>query len=170
MNPYRQLFRLNVGFVAHEQVGYSREFVFESIPAVRLDDLDLYEVQGQVLVTRTPQGLLFQVALEATTPTECVRCLSPFEQRLRVAFTELYAFSTRGMTESGLLYPETGVVDLGPLVREYMLLDFPIKPLCRPDCRGLCPVCGANQNEHRCHHEPAEVDPRLAVLRSLLDS
>lgn len=170
MEPYRQLFRLNVGFVAHEQVGYSREFVFESIPRVWLDDLELRGVEGQVRVTRTPQGLLFQVMLSATTPAECVRCLSPFDQPLRVLFTELYAFSVRGMTESGLLYPETGIVDLGPLVREYMLLELPIKPLCRPDCRGLCPVCGANQNEGLCRHEPTDIDPRLAVLRSLLDS
>lgn len=167
MNPYRQLFRLNVGFVAHEAVGYSREFVFE-IPEIRLDDLTLHQVKGVAVVSRATQGLLFHVQMEALTPTVCVRCLTPFEQPLQVDFTELYAFSPRQMSESGLLFPESGVIDLAPLVREYMWLEVPIQPVCRPDCKGLCPVCGANQNEVVCHHEPESVDPRLAVLKSLL--
>ncbi len=168
MDPYRQLFRLNVGFIAHEAVGYSREFSFD-IPEIRLEDLHLHRLQGTVLVSRTPQGLLFHAVLEAFTPAVCVRCLEPFEQRLRVDFTELYAFAPKHVSESGLLFPETGIVDLAPLVREYMWLEMPIQPVCRPDCRGLCPVCGANQNEVTCHHETQEVDPRLAVLQSLLD-
>ena len=168
MNPYRQLFRLNVGFIAHEAVGYSREFSFD-IPEIQLEDLLLRDLQGTTLVTRTPQGLLFTVTLEAVTPAVCVRCLTPFLQVLRVDFTELYAFAPKHQSESGLLFPETGIVDIGPLVREYMWLEMPIQPLCRPDCRGLCPVCGANQNEVTCHHDTQEVDPRLAVLQSLLD-
>ncbi len=168
MNPYRQLFRLNVGFVAHEVVGYSREFLFD-IPEVQIEDLLLRDIEGTALVSRTPQGLLFQVTLEAHTPAVCVRCLEPFEQALRVEFTELYAFSARHVTESGLLLPESGLVDLGPLVREYMWLEFPIQPVCRPDCKGLCPICGANQNHVTCHHEVEDLDPRLAVLKALLN-
>ncbi len=168
MNPYRQLFRLNVGFVAHEAVGYSREFLFD-IPEIQIEDLALRDLQGVAVVSRTPQGLLFHVTLAAHTPAVCVRCLEPFEQALRVDFTELYAFSPKHLTEAELLFPETGVVDLAPLVREYMWLEFPIQPLCRPDCRGLCPVCGANQNQVTCNHDLREVDPRLAVLQTLLD-
>ncbi len=167
MNPYRQLFRLNVGFVAHEAVGYSREFVFE-VPEIRLEDLVLRHLEGVVVVSRATQGLLFQVEMAALTPAVCVRCLTPFEQPLRVNFTELYAFSPRQTSESELIFPETGVVDLAPLVREYMWLEVPIQPLCRPDCKGLCPVCGANQNQGLCHHELEDIDPRLAVLKTLL--
>ncbi len=161
-------FRLNVGFVAHEQVGYSREFLFD-IPTLQLDDLLLHQIRGQAVVSRTPQGLLFRVYLEATTPAECVRCLEPFEQALVTDFTELYAFSRKQMGESGLLYPESGIIDLAPLVREYMWLAFPIKPLCAEDCRGLCPVCGANRNVEDCGHTTESIDPRLEILKTLLE-
>jgi uncharacterized protein len=161
-------FRLNVGFVAHERVGYSRDFLFD-IPEVQLEDLPLQRVTGHVLVTRTPQGLLVQAHLEADTPAECVRCLEPFDLHLTTDFTELYAFTRKNMGESGLLYPESGQINLAPLVREYMWLAFPIKPLCSEDCKGLCPVCGANRNVEDCGHRPESIDPRLEILKTLLE-
>ncbi len=161
-------FRLNVGFIAHEQVGYSREFIFD-VPSITLEDLPLHNLRGTVTVTRTHQGLLVEANLKATTPTECVRCLEQFEQKLEAVFTELYAFTERQMGESGLLYPESGQIDIGPLVREYMWLSFPIKPLCSEDCKGLCPVCGANLNYEDCGHRVEHIDPRLEVLKTLLE-
>jgi uncharacterized protein len=55
------------------------------------------------------------------------------------------------------------------LFREYILLEIPISPLCRPDCKGLCPICGNNLNEDTCHHEEEAGDPRLASLKALLN-
>ncbi len=162
-------FRLNVGFIVAEQNGYTRKFPVE-FPEVRLQDLELQNVTGSITITRTAQGLLTQVELDAHTTTECMRCLEPVALTLSPKFTELYAFSKKTVTDSGLILPESGQVDLGPLIREYMLLEIPIKPLCKPDCKGLCPVCGENQNEITCQHEEDLVDPRLAVLRTLLDS
>jgi uncharacterized protein len=98
-----------------------------------------------------------------------VRCLNDFTLPLEVDFTELYAFSRNGMSESGLLLPEDAQIDLSPLVREYMLLAVPIQPLCMPDCKGLCPICGANQNENVCNHPEEEIDPRLSILKTWLD-
>ncbi len=163
-------FRLNVGFIAAEDVGYEREFVFENLGFVRLDDLELRDVTGTVTVVRMPQGLLFRAHLKATTPQVCARCLKPIQQPVEAHFEELYAFSERNMTESGLLYPPTGIVDLGPLVREFMILDIPFSPLCSPECKGLCPVCGADLNEGPCEHQQVSVDPRWAVLQELLSS
>ena len=161
-------FRLNVGFIAHEQVGYSREFLFD-LPAVQLEDLPLRALKGRVVITRTTQGLLFEGRFTATTLAECVRCLEPFEQRLDAEFTELYAFLPKNAGELGLLYPESGQIDLAPLLREYMWLAFPIKPLCSVDCKGLCPVCGANLNFGDCGHRVDHLDPRLEVLKTLLE-
>jgi uncharacterized protein len=79
----------------------------------------------------------------------------------------LYAFTPRSATDSDLIVPEDGHIDLAPLVREYMLLDIPMKPLCRPDCKGLCPVCGQNLNDSTCQHQVDEIDPRLSVLKEL---
>jgi len=67
------------------------------------------------------------------------------------------------------LVPESGKIDLAPLIREEMLLAMPISPICRSDCQGLCPVCGENLNRVHCNHEPEVIDPRMEVLQQLRD-
>ncbi len=166
-DPHSPL-RLNVGFVVAQSAGFSRDFPFE-IPQINLPpDLHLNDLLGEVRVTRTPQGILLQAGLQALTELECVRCLASFQQPLKINFTELYAFSQRYVTDSGLLMPETGIIDLNPVLREYAMLEIPISPLCKPDCKGLCPICGNNLNESTCNHEDDSGDPRLASLKSLL--
>lgn len=76
-----------------------------------------------------------------------MRCLTSFDQPLRTTFSELYAFDTRSTDESGLVIPEDGNIDLEPIVYEYLLLEVPISPVCREDCKGLCVLCGSNLNE-----------------------
>lgn len=167
-DPHSPL-RLNVGFVVAQSAGFIRDFPFD-IPQINLPpDLHLNSLTGEVRVTRTPQGILMQADFQTLTELECVRCLTNFQQPLNISFTELYAFSTRYATDSGLLMPETGIIDLTPVLREYALLEIPISPLCKPDCKGLCPICGNNLNETTCNHEEASVDPRLASLKSLLE-
>lgn len=165
----QHLLRLNVGFIIHESVGYSRDFPFE-FPSITLKpDLELQNLSGTVRVTRTQQGLLVQVMMTAATACECVRCLDDFYQPLKIDFVELYAFTPNSQTDSGLMVPETGLLDLEPLVREEMLLAIPINPICRVDCKGLCPICGGKLNETLCSHEEEEVDPRLSILRTWLN-
>jgi uncharacterized protein len=168
-DPHSPL-RLNVGFVVAQSAGFSRDIPFD-LPQINISpDLRLSGLTGVIQATRTPQGILLQVDYKALTDLECVRCLTSFQQMLNSNFTELYAFSQRYVTDSGLLMPETGIIDLAPVLREYILLEIPISPLCRPDCKGLCPICGNNFNESICNHEDDSVDPRLAALKSLLDS
>ena len=167
-DPHSPL-RLNVGFVVAQSAGFSRDFPFD-LPQINIPpDLHLSRLTGVVRATRTPQGILLQVTFQALIDLECVRCLTGFQQTLNIDFTELYAFSQRYMTDSGLIMPETGIIDLAPVLRDYILLEIPISPLCRPDCKGLCPICGNNLNESTCHHEEESGDPRLASLKALLD-
>jgi uncharacterized protein len=167
-DPHSPL-RLNVGFVVAQSAGFSRDFPFD-LPQINVPpDLRLNNLIGAVRVTRTPQGILVQVDFQTLIDLECVRCLTDFQQTLKIDFTELYAFSPRYVTDSGLIMPETGVIDLAPVLREYILLEIPISPLCRLDCKGLCPICGNNLNESICTHEDESGDPRLASLKSLLD-
>ncbi len=164
----RHPLRINVGFLLHENVGYSREFDFDH-PSVQVgDDLDVVDLNGSIRLTRTNQGLYAQGRLRASTRLECVRCLTGFDQRLTVEMTDLLVFPPGQAVDPLLAVPETGILDLNPLVREYFLLDVPLQPLCRPDCKGLCPECGNNLNESSCSHTQADVDPRLAALKSLL--
>ena len=167
-DPHSPL-RLNVGFIVAQSAGFSRDFPFD-LPQINIPpDLHLSSLAGMVRSTRTPQGILLQVEIQSKIDLECVRCLSEFQQMLKTSFTELYAFSQRYVTDSGLIMPETGIIDLEPLLREYILLEIPISPLCRSDCKGLCPICGNNLNETTCQHEDDAGDPRLASLKSLLD-
>lgn len=169
MSTPRNPLRLNVGFIVHESIGYSREFQFE-IPHIRLsEDLEVSNLEGTVRISRTPQGLPIQVNMQASVKALCVRCLTDTQQVLHIDFTEMYAFTKNQATESDLILPEDQYIDLVPLLREYFLLEVPISPLCKEDCKGLCPVCGANLNVNEHTHETDDVDPRLSVLKSLLE-
>src|SRR5919108_237762 len=75
-NP-RKPFRINVGFIIHEEVGYSHEIPFE-IEKIKLEDLELQNLVGKVDIGRTPQGLVVQGQFSADTQLECVRCLREF--------------------------------------------------------------------------------------------
>jgi uncharacterized protein len=144
--------RINVGFLLNASIGTSRDIHFE-FPVLRLaNDLELSDFIGAVRITRTPQGMLVQSDFRGNVNAECVRCLAGFLQPIQSVFSELYAFKNNAVTESGLILPEDSNIDLAPLAREYLLLEIPISPLCRPDCKGLCAVCGEDLNVRICEH------------------
>jgi len=144
---------INVGFFQNLPIGSYRDIHFD-YPTLELPpDLRLTDFSSTVHISRTPQGLLFEGTITANTPLECVRCLEPYFQALETEFNEVYAYKTRNFTESGLFVPEDGNIDLGPVMREYLMLALPIKPLCRQDCQGLCIVCGENLNLATCEHQ-----------------
>ena len=60
------------------------------------------------------------------------------------------------------------VLDLGEMLREQFYLALPMRPLCRPDCKGLCPQCGVDRNVEACQCHAEWVDPRLSVLKALV--
>ena len=169
MNPNsRHPLLLNVGFILHESVGYSRTFDFD-LPTVQVgEDLDVSHVHGQLRLTRTAQGLYGQGDLRASTALDCVRCLVPFDQEISARVNDLFVHPSGAASEPLLTIPEAAILDLGPLLREYFLLDVPLQPVCRSDCKGLCPECGNNLNESACRHPASDIDPRLAGLQFLL--
>jgi uncharacterized protein len=166
-NP-RKPFRINVGFIAHEEIGRSHDFPFTFDKITLGDDLELRKFDGIINISRTPQGLFVQADFSAETTLECVRCLSDFDHELDWTFTELYAFDKRSETDSGLILPEDGQIDMAELLREYALLEVPISPICKLDCQGLCAECGQNLNEKGCGHKPLEPDSPFAKLKDLL--
>ena len=153
MNYPRHPLRFNVGFLISQPIGYSRDIHFEYPQVLLQEDLELTDFKGVTRISRTPQGILAQCEFEGKTSAECVRCLTEFAQLLHTTFSELYAFDQRSTTETGLILPEDGNIDLEPLVREYLLIEFPISPLCREECKGLCSFCGQNLNEELCEHQ-----------------
>jgi len=161
--------RINVGFLVKAEVGYSRTIEFDIPVMVLAPDLTIRDLRGAASFGRTPQGLVTEVSLSGRTQAECARCLDEFELPVATEFTELYAFDERSVTESQLLLPANHHIDLAPIGREYLLLDTPITPLCRVDCKGLCPVCGINRNRERCEHEQSPINPQFSILKDLID-
>jgi uncharacterized protein len=156
VNQPRFPLKFNVGFLLKQPIGTNRDIHFEYPQVTLKPDLNLTDFSGVARVGRTPQGILVQGQFQGRAPAECVRCLSGFEQPLHATFDELYAFDKRSVTESGLILPEDANIDLEPLVRDYLLIEMPISPLCREDCKGLCPICGQNLNEETGEHIHSE--------------
>ena len=106
----------------------------------------------------------------------CSRCLEPFRFAVDADFDQRYlpasaasADPDREVQEDDLetSYYSDDQIDLAELMREQFYLALPMKPLCRDDCRGLCPQCGTNLNTGTCDCSPVWEDPRLAALKAI---
>ena len=115
--------------------------------------------------------------LSATLMTECSRCVEPFAIPVDARVDSLFlpaADNTGGPDDEvaseqlAVSFYKEDVIDLGEVVRELIYLALPMKPLCQPECRGLCPVCGVNRNRETCACRVEWVDPRLEGLRRLV--
>jgi uncharacterized protein len=166
-NP-RKPFRINVGFIMHEEVGFATEIPFE-LEKVTLEDLELRNLVGTVTIGRTPQGLVMMGKFSAETRLECVRCLREFWYPLTWEITELYAFNKKSVSESGLMVPDDAHLELAPLIREYALLEVPINPIHAPDCKGLCIECGQDLNVKDCGHSQDDEGSPFSKLKDLLN-
>lgn len=165
-------FRLDVSYLARQSPGTSRTFELDYAQLNFEPDFTLRDVQGQLTVSVTDDGVAAEGNLEAWTELGCSRCLERYEQHLDLIFTEVYSFhpaQDKNDKYREQLLPPDGVINLEPLLREYALLDIPIKHVCREDCKGLCPVCGVNLNEEDCGHRQEDIDPRMSKLKQLLD-
>jgi uncharacterized protein len=132
-------------------------------------DLEVDFLRGNLVLTRTDQHILVAGTLETATRAECVRCLDSFDQPLVLQLEELFALkSGPQVVDRHYVVAADGTIDLTSPLREQVLLAQPIKPVCRPDCAGLCATCGRNLNEGQCECKDESIDPRLAALKALL--
>lgn len=127
------------------------------------------EVTVRAALEAAGDRVVVRAVISAPFEGSCRRCLGIASGRVEVEATEV--FSTEGDGAGGsyeLLYPISGeILDLAALARDAILLELPQAPLCRPDCAGICPTCGAELNEGPCGCEPAGGDPRWAALDEL---
>ncbi len=134
-------------------------------------------------VHKDGQKVRFVGRLAGTLECNCSRCLDPFDVPVALDLDLLFLSSAAnaggGSTgdeeggdaiaddDLGVSYYRDDVLDLGEIIREQFYLALPMKPLCREDCRGLCPVCGINRNRETCTCKAEWVDPRLEPLKRL---
>jgi uncharacterized protein len=135
-------------------------------------------VQVQGRLTKVAEQIYFQGRIQGRVIVPCSRCLdivhTEFAAEARVIFlpptSEAVAGEegNTGPTDELDLYVHDGtILDLRPLIREQVVLAFPVQPLCREDCAGLCQVCGGNRNVEPCTCQTATTDPRFAILKQL---
>ena len=163
-----RVLKLNVGFLLAAGPGHSHETDFD-VPAVRVsDDLDLAYIRGPVRLRRTKEGILVQEQLEVALNEECSRCLENVFTQLTIDLAELFSYPVAAGAEFSV--SDDGILDLAPLIRAEVLIAISGGVLCRPDCKGLCPDCGANLNLTSCSCADEQIDPRMAKLKELLDA
>jgi len=127
-------------------------------------------VPARLDVSRTSSGHAIRLAFSGAVKGPCMRCLGPAGVAVDVEAREV---NQRGTDDEELLSPyvDEDVLDVGALAHDALALALPQQLLCRPDCAGLCPVCGESLNDaaEGAHDHPKEPDPRFAKLRELLD-
>lgn len=126
------------------------------------------DVALDLLLESVVEGVLVSGTATAPLTGECSRCLDPITDEITVDLTELYAYpdSTTDETteEDEVSRLVDDLVDLEPVVRDALVLALPQVPLCREDCRGLCPDCGAKWADLEPDHRHETIDPRWAAL------
>jgi uncharacterized protein len=170
--------KFNVAQLLREEVGARRNYTFAEDALPLDDDTTLRQLDGKLRFTRTASGVLADVDAHGVVMTPCIRCLNPSQQHVDLHFRDEFHSKIEVTTGAPLPKPddedpffidESHLVDIGEVLREYALLELPMQPLCKPDCKGLCPTCGADLNAGECGCQADEGDDRFDVLKRLLE-
>lgn len=122
------------------------------------------ELDVDVVLESLSDGITVTGQVSGPWTAICRRCLGPAAGRLSVEVRELY--QVRPTTDEAFAF-EGDLLDLAPLVREALMLDLPVAPVCRAACLGLCPMCGVDRNETVCSCDTTPTDPRWSALEGL---
>ncbi len=143
----------------------------------KLRQAGLLRATGQVeLATALIGEIRITGHLKVTTVGPCDRCLEDAEHAVDTDFTLFYRPDSsedfgpdtgidEGEAEIG--FYEGEALELEELLREQVMLALPMQMLCRPHCKGICPVCGQNRNEASCECDTSIVDERWAALKQI---
>jgi uncharacterized protein len=136
----------------------------------------LEDIQVDLRAERQVTEVRIRGAFEAQVVVPCSRCLEPVSIPIDARFDQFYASNAEhplsGEIELQERDTEIGffsgdLIDVSDIVREQILLELPMKPICQEFCKGLCPHCGKNRNLESCNCESLLVDPRLVELLKL---
>lgn len=165
------------------QIDFSRDVdtlaqALESIPMTPDAVIDP-RIQGRLQLVNNGKDIALDGTVAASMELRCARCLTQFdvEKEIRLSLVLRAGSPTDQFrdepdtAEADLIFVEGPELDLGQIILQELLLEIPMKPLCREDCPGLCPGCGAQKGSPECTcAEKAPVDPRWEALERLKKS
>jgi len=167
----------NVAQLLKSEVGATRTYEFESNEPIDLDDGRATGIRGHVKFTQTNFGIVADVHADAMLHLTCARCLEPLDTPTSVHFEDEYQPvidiatglpSTAPRSDAAFIITQSHTVDLAEALRQNLLLAVDMIPVCREDCRGLCPTCGVNRNSESCECHARDESSPFAVLQGLL--
>ena len=167
----------NVAQLLQEPIGSTRNYrIDETFPSGGAS-ADLIP-QGQVSLMRTDKGIWVEARIRVRLWLTCSRCLGGFHYPTQCVIEEEYLPRLNINTGQALDVPDAAegsytiehkhVLDLTEALRQCTITNQPMKPVCRQDCLGLCPVCGTDNNENACSCPRMDIDLRWNPLMELL--
>ncbi|MCI6100003.1 MAG: DUF177 domain-containing protein [Selenomonas sp.] len=155
----------------NDGLGKNLPFSFTTAAAQIDATADDYAFEGPIevtgTVTNTGAGYRVEGVIRATKHFVCNRCLDECTEAQEHAFCETFRRGAFADDEDVNLF-EGDTIELDELVRDTLLAAQPLSNICKPDCKGLCPVCGANLNHGDCGCDTFVPDPRLAALQDFM--
>lgn len=165
------MIKLNVAEIKKRLVG-KKTFAYDLSPEeleIKADELAVIgTVRAEGCISNAGDVLLLEAELSAQVRRTCGRCLKEFTAVTKADVLEkFYPASAENIEKDAFVY-DSDVVEITEPLRESLLLAEPIQALCKEDCKGLCPVCGADLNNGDCGCDRFSVDPRLAALKQFI--
>lgn len=165
------MIKINVAEIKKHLIG-SKTFQLNVEPAeldITAADLALKgKVQIEGALSNVGDVLLLEAQLTAVVQRICSRCLQGFTAETSASVVEkYYPVGSVGVESDAYVY-NTDIVDITEPLRESLLLAEPLRVLCKEDCLGICPVCGADRNVRPCGCDTGTIDPRLAALKQFI--
>lgn len=165
--------------VSNLRSGQSKSFNYtvpEKLWHLPEEDIEIVKpIQIDGILTHAGDFFLLKLKVQTRIRLKCTRCLEEFEkdylfdieEQLRHADHE---DNLEELTDDEILYSTFlgQEIDIQQIVVEHLVLNLPLKRLCKIDCQGLCPICGQDRNLSHCNCEEDIVDPRLQALKQLL--
>ncbi len=145
--------------------GSCKEFEYEFVPE-DCAEIAVARVKGSV---KNQTGIVSLTAeVSFLIDALCDRCAAPVKEENTIDISHILVSQLNDSDNDNFFLIDSMHFNLDELIREDILLSLPTKILCRDDCKGLCPYCGANLNEKQCGCKKP-VDPRLEALKKFLD-
>ena len=160
--------RFNFGFFLESPLGTSRTYEL-AYPKIQVDELTLTPLNGSFTAVRTSEGVYLSGVLNTDLEITCMRCLTQATITLDLPIDELFYYPPSAAPEGEFFIHEDGFAHLDTLVRELVVVETPLHPICKEACKGLCAQCGQNLNEAICDCKADDIDPRMAILKNLLN-